>query len=98
MPRRTTFQVDAATVQGNAGATVTFRCLLVGEYWEYRNTDGTSDTDMLKAHLVSWAGIVDDEGHELPGTPEMVDRLYMHEQRALMALFWAGPEGPSSKN
>jgi len=87
-------------VQGNAGATVTFRALTVGEWREYRTTDLT-DVDLVRAHLLGWAGIVDDDGNELPDPvdePEVLDALYLHEQQALARLLWQGPLGDSAKN
>lgn len=101
MPRKSTFTVDAEGVQGNAGATATFHCITIGEHREWRESPTTTDADLLRGHLVSWAGMVDDEGQPLPSPdadPTVLDRLYQHEQNALIRLFVAGPEGPSAKN
>ena len=98
--RRSTFTVDAEVVQGNAGATATFRCMTVGAMQEYRTTPMT-DTDVLCAHLVDWSGIVDDDGQTLPNLtdePGVIAALYLHEQQALIRLLFEGPDGPNAKN
>lgn len=99
--RRSTFTVDAESVQGNAGASVTFRPMTVGEMREYRTNDKITDSDELKARVIAWSGIVDDDEHEMPcpaDQPDIVDALYLHEQRALMRLLFAGPDVPQPKN
>ena len=98
--RRSTFTVDAESVQGNAGAEVTFKALTVGEWNEYRSTAQT-DHELLAAHVLDWAGIVDDDGKPLPSPanePDVLGRLYVHELRALAVLFLQGPDGESAKN
>jgi len=100
MPRRNEFTVDATSVQGNAGATVTFKALKVREVNEYRETDLT-DLDLLRGHVLSWSGIVDDEDRDLPDPadePEILGELYTHEQQALVRLLFQGPNGESAKN
>ena len=100
MARRGSFTVDAESVQGNPGAEVTFRALKVREVNEYRNSTQT-DEDLLQAHVVSWSGILDDDGHELPSPedePGALGELYVHEQFALARLLFAGPDGLSVKN
>ena len=49
--RRSQFTVDAETIQGNEGATVTFKALRVREMREYRATEMT-DRDLLEAHVL----------------------------------------------
>lgn len=101
MPRRRSeFTVDAESVQGNAGTTVTFRALKVGEMHVYRTTDRT-DRDVLKAQILGWVGIIDDDEKPLPSPadqPDIVDELYMHEQQAMVRLLFQGPDGDSAKN
>lgn len=100
MPRRNRFDVDAESVQGIAGAKATFTCITVGEWQRYRDSPMT-DTELLQAHLVGWSGFVDDDDNDLPSPtdePEVVNALYLHEQRALVRLMWLGPDGPESKN
>jgi hypothetical protein len=101
MPRRNQWTVDAEAVQGNAGATVTFHCVTVGERNEYIASPDVDDIVMLRSHLVAWTGIVDDQDRELPSPaddPAVIDALYMTELRALARLLWAGPEGDAVKN
>jgi len=98
--RRGTFTVDAETIQGNEGATVTFRALKVREMREYRATEMT-DRDLLEAHVLGWVGIVDDAGKPLPSPaddPEVLGELYLHEVQAMAALMYQGPDGPEAKN
>jgi len=98
--RRTTFTVDASSVQGNEGAEVTFSCITVGQRQEYLDTD-INDIDMVRIHIVSWSGIQDNDGHDFPSPaddPAVVNALYMHEIRELSRLLWAGPDGASAKN
>ena len=101
MPRRDTFKVNAQDVQGEPDAEVTFRCITVGERRAYLADADRDDTDMLKAHLVSWVGILDSEGNPLPNPsdkPQVIDALYMHEMRVLARLMWQGPDGADAKN
>ena len=101
MPRRSTFVADAESVQGVSGATVTFRCITVGEVDEFRSDASFTDRVLLERHIVSWSGIVDDDDHEMPDPadePDILKKLYVHEQQALARLLWAGPEGESAKN
>jgi hypothetical protein len=98
--RRNQFTVDAESVQGIAGAEVTFRCLKVRDVREYQGT-GMTDADLIKRHVLSWSGIVDDEGHELPSPsdePDVLGELYVHEQLALARLLFQGPDGEAAKN
>lgn len=101
MTRRSKFTVDAESVQGNEGAKVTFSSLTVGEWKAYRASDEVNDVSLVRSHVLSWSGIVDDQGKELPNPaddPAVHDGLYMHEQRALARLLWAGPDGADAKN
>jgi hypothetical protein len=98
--RRATFTVDARTVQGNEDATVTFKALKVREVREYRESDMT-DADLLREHVLSWSGIVDDDGHPLPDPtdePGVLGELYVHEQAAIARLLFLGPDGADAKN
>ena len=98
--RRSQFTVNAETIQGNAGAEVTFRALKVGEARTYRETPMT-DQDLLEKHMLSWSGFVDDKGNELPcptDDPSTWDELYVHERVALVHLLYQGPDGPEAKN
>jgi hypothetical protein len=100
MPRRSQFTVDAESVQGNAGATATFKSLKVREVREYRETEMT-DADLLQQHVLSWSGFVDDQGKALPSPadePGILGELYVHEQLALSRLLFQGPDGPDAKN
>ena len=101
MPRRSTFTVDAESVQGNAGATVTFRRLTMGKRDQYINEPGYGDAEFLSEHIVDWSGIVDDDGHELPSPrdePGLVTELYIEEARELVRLLFEGPDRNLPKN
>ena len=100
MPRRTTFTVDAESVQGIAGAEVTFTALKVRELREYRETTMT-DAELLALKVASWSGFVDDAGKALPSPeddPDVLCELYIHEQAALLRLLFQGPFGADVKN
>ena len=94
--RRNQFTVDAESVQGIEGATVTFRCLKVREVQEWRDDPAQDDETLLRDHLVAWEGFVDEDGEPLPDAD--VGELYLHEQRALILLLFQGPDGPNAKN
>lgn len=99
--RKSSFTVDAESVQGNAGATVTFRKVTVGERARYFEDDDYNDPELIGEHIIDWSGIVDDEGHEIPSPrdePGVVAALYVDELRRLALLFWQGPEGDNAKN
>ena len=101
MTRRSTFTVDAASVQGNEGATVTFRSITIDERQEYLDRPDVNDITMLRAHLAAWSGFVDDDGKPLPDPstePGAVGALYMEEMRELFRLMWRGPLGDEPKN
>jgi len=98
--RRNQFTVDAESVQGVAGAEVTFKALKVREVREYRSTDMT-DQELLARHVVAWSGIVDDDLNELPSPadePGILGELYVHEQLELARLLFQGPDGENAKN
>jgi len=100
MPRKNTFTVSAQSVQGNAGATVTFSMLTVGEWQDYGTVPGVNDNTLIRDHIVSWTGIVDDQGQPLPSPaddPDAIRKLYMPEQRALARLLFQGPDGPDAE-
>ena len=101
MPRRSTFTVDAESVQGNAGATVTFQRITWGERDRYLNDPDYGDAAMLSEHIVDWHGIEDDDGNEIPSPkdePGVVAVLYVDEVTALIRLLFQGPSGESAKN
>jgi len=101
MPRRKQFTVDAESVQGNAGATVTFKCLKVREVEEWRTDPKQTNQTLLRDHVLSWSGIVDDNDKNLPDPtdePGVLGELYVQEQGALVNLLFAGPDGESAKN
>ena len=100
MARRNRFTVSAESVQGEEGATATFRCIRVGEWRQYLK-ENTRDNDVLKRHLVDWAGFLDDDGNPLPSPkdePGIIDALYLHEQNVLTKMLWDGPDGAEAKN
>jgi hypothetical protein len=99
--RRSQFTVDAESVQGNAGATVTFRCITVGERARYLEDPGYGDADIVSDHIVDWSGIEDDEGHEISSPrdePGVIAALYVGELRGLVMLLFQGPDGEHAKN
>ena len=100
MARRGTFTVDAESVQGNAGATITFRQLKVREVRAIRDGEA-DDEDVLTTHIAAWSGILDDDGNELPSPqdePGILGELYVQEQTTIIQLLFAGPDGASAKN
>jgi hypothetical protein len=89
MPRRSTFTVDAESVQGNAGATVTFRAIKVKEWEAYRADPEQGIGDLLHRHIVDWSGFTDEDGHALPSPkdePGVIADMYFHELRELQRL------------
>lgn len=99
MARQTTFTVDAESVQGIAGASITFRALKVGEWRTYISTSQT-DADLVRDHVLTWT-LVDDEGNQMPDPqdePDILNDLYIHEQQAIVRLLLQGPGGESAKN
>jgi hypothetical protein len=99
--RRSQFTVDAQSVQGNAGATATFRTLTVGEYQNYLDDPDYRDRHLVKKHLVAWSGIVGNDDVPLPDPtddPDAMNALYLHEVGALAILLVQGPLGASAKN
>lgn len=99
MTRKKQFTVDASSVQGNKGATATFRCVKRGKWKAYMSEADVNDVVMIDDHLVDWHGFTNDDGHELPSPkdePDIVDELYMHEQRLLARLLWQGPDGENA--
>ena len=101
MPRRSTFTVNASSVQGNVGAEVTFSALTVGEWKAYGADPEINDHTLIRDHVVSWVGFVDSNDNPLPSPadePDVLDALFLHEQRALSRLLFQGPDGESAKN
>ena len=100
MARRSTFEADAESVQGNAGATITFKAITVAEYADYRASEET-EQELLAAHVVAWKGIEDDDGHALPnpkGKPDIIGQLYISEKNAVFRLLLAGAPPIPVKN
>ena len=98
--RRNQFTVNAESIQGNAGAEVTFKGLLVEELAEYRATNMT-DRQLVEAHLVDWKGIVDDNDKPLPSPkdePGIIGKLYTHGLTQIARLLFQGPDEISPKN
>ena len=98
--RRNQFTVDAESVQGNAGAEVTFKALLVADLAEYRTTS-MSDRELVEAHLLDWKGIVDDDDKPLPSPkdePGIIGKLYTHELQQIARLLFVGPDETTPKN
>lgn len=98
--RRNQFTVDAESVQGNADAKVTFKALKVGQHREYLTTKMT-DLELLKAHLLGWAGIVGDDEKPLPSPedqPDILDELYLQEVVSFVKLLFKGPDEDGPKN
>ena len=99
--RNAAFTVDAQQVQGNPGATVTFRAVTVGERREYLDSPDVDNVVMLQRHVVSWTGIVGNDDRELPNPadePQAINALFMHEMNEMHRLLWLGPNGEPSKN
>lgn len=89
MARRNQFIVDAESVQGNAGAEVTFRAIKVREWEAYRTDPEKTLPDLLGEHVIDWSGFTDDDGHTMPSPkdePGIVGDLYFHEMRELQRL------------
>jgi len=75
--------------------------ITVGDRNAYVEQADVDDITMLRSHIQSWTGIVDDHDELLPSPaddPDVIDCLYMTELRALARLMWAGPDGPDAKN
>lgn len=89
MTRRNQFTVDAESVQGNAGAEVTFKAIKVREWEAYRTDPSMGLPDLLGTHVIDWSGFTDDDGHALPSPkdePSITAELYFHEMRELQRL------------
>lgn len=109
--RLNTFTVDAESVQGIEGTTITFKRLKRREYLAWRNDPDTTDDDLAASHTLSWRGIVDENNNELPSPtdePGGVDEngyelpspvfgeLYFEEIPKIAALLLQGPDGPDA--
>ena len=100
MARRSTFIADAESVQGNAGATVTFKAITLDGWADYVSSP-TTDKELLTEHVISWEGIEDDDGHDLPlpsDEPGIIGQLYTAERDALMRLLYKGAPAIPAKN
>lgn len=101
MSRIKTFTVNADSVQ--PGATITFKTLRRREWseWTDPDNDKIDDGAMMLSHIISWTGIQDDNGNELPSpqeSPDVIGELYMHEVQAAARLLVGGPNGEHAKN
>ena len=99
--RRNQFTVDAESVQGNEGATITFRKMTVGERDRYINDSDYGDAAFLSDHILDWSGIIDDDGNAIPSPqdePGVTAALYMDEAGELVRLLFQGPNGEHAKN
>lgn len=97
--RRDTFTVDAESVQGIAGATVTFKRIKRHEFVAWRDDPTQGDGEILETHLVDWSGIVDGDGNELPSPkdePGVFGELFQDELPLLSTLLIQGPNGPDA--
>ena len=57
--------------------------------------------DLIADHVISWSGILGDNGKELPSPaddPEVLGELYLHEKNELIRLLFQGPDGVDAKN
>ena len=102
MARRNQFTVDAESVQGNAGAEITFKRLTFGTRQRYFDLeDKYNDADLLREHVLDWKGIEDDEGNEIPSPkdqPGVEATLYWEEIVAIGRLLLQGSDGEHAKN
>jgi len=100
MARRSTFEADAESVQGNEGATVTFQAITMDGFREYQSSP-TTEQELLVKHVVTWSGIVDDDDHALPSPadePDVLGGLYIAEKNALLRLLLSGAPAIPAKN
>ncbi len=100
MARRSTFIAGAESVQGNAGATVTFRAITL-DGWDDYVTSPKTDRELLVEHVIAWKGVVDDDDNALPSPadePGIIGRLYTAEKAALMRLLYTGAPAIPVKN
>ena len=97
--QRIQFTVDAVSVQGIEGATVTFRSITVATF-EACSRGQIRDAELVRDHVVAWTGFVDDDDNPLPdpGDEGVVGQLYRHELAELVRLLLEGPTGESAKN
>jgi hypothetical protein len=101
MARRNQFTVDAESVQGNEGATVTFKLITLGTRDRYLKDPEYGDAMLLGDHLLDWHGIEDDAGNEMPSPkdePGLVATLYLSEVTELVRLLMEGQRQTSPKN
>jgi hypothetical protein len=89
------FTVDASEVFGE-GASVTFKSIKRGVWKDYLAGAEFGDDKLVAQHVLSWQGIKDDEGNDLPSPqdePEILNELYLHEINGLARLLVQGPNG-----
>lgn len=92
MSRRSTFTANAESVQGNKGATVTFKAITLDGWDDYTNSPKT-DKELLAEHVIAWEGVEDDDGNAMPNPadePGIIGKLYTAEKSALMRLLYNG--------
>jgi hypothetical protein len=101
MARRNQFVVNAESVQGNAGAEITFKLITLGTRDQYFRDPDYGDIDLLNDHILDWRGIVDDDGNEIPSPkdePGVQASLYMSEVSEIIALLFDGQRQDLPKN
>lgn len=94
-----TFRIDANSVQGVEGATITSKAVLRSDWKLYGESDEHGDEWFILKHVTSWSGILDANGKELPSPkdePGALDNLYMHESGRIARLIAQGPDGPDA--
>lgn len=97
--RINTFTVDAQSVQGIEGATITFRRMKRREWLAWRKNEDTTDDDLVDSHVVEWTGFVDENGNDLPSLkdePEALGEVFFDETRKIVTLLIQGPDGPDA--
>ena len=93
------FTFNAESVQGVEGATITSKSVLRGDWKLYATDAEHGDGWYVELHVISWKGIVDSNGNELPSPadePGILDALYMHETGEIARLISQGPNGPDA--
>jgi hypothetical protein len=94
--RRTSFKVDAESVQGNEGAWIEFKNITRGVIRRLFDDNDQEVTvpGLIKEYVLDWGGFTDDGGKEMPSPkdePDIVDTLYRNEEGEIVRLLVAGP-------
>jgi len=94
--RRTSFKVDAESVQGNAVAWIEFKNVTRGVIKRLFDDDdmGVTVPSLIADYVLDWGGFTDDQGNELPSPkdePGVLDGLYRNEEGEIVRLLIAGP-------